>query len=200
MFENLNHTHIFIALSLIFSVMCYTTYLLSIFRGHAKPHVFSWFNWGTVIAIGAFAQFKVDGGYSAWFLVLMSSTCYSITLLSFKYGEKNITKSDKITFFSALCLISLWQMTHNPLAVLLCVMLIDLLSFYPTIRKSWIKPYSEPLISYFLAGFRYFFVVFTIEDITFDKAVYIVFLLALDWGFMFLLMWRRRRLLCPQGV
>jgi hypothetical protein len=199
-FENLNHTYIFAALAVFVSIMRYGTYLLSIYKKETKPHVLSWFNWGLVVAIGAVAQFKLDGGLSAWVLTFVSSVCFFISILAIKIGEKNITKSDVITFVLALLIIPLWQTTQNAFIAIISLIIIDSLSYYPTFRKSWSNPWGEPPHSYYWAGSRYFFALFTIDNPTFENVTYLFFLMSIDWLFATYLVIRRRALKCPQGV
>ena len=151
---------IFAALAIIVSIIRYGIYLWSIYKKETRPHVFSWFNWGVVVGIGAYAQFKLDGGLSTWVLVVVSFTCLFISFIALFVGEKNITKSDWYAFIGALVAIPVWLITDNPVWAIITLMLIDILTYYPTIRKSWLDPWGEPPVSYIWAGSRYFLALF----------------------------------------
>lgn len=181
------------------SLIRYGTYLWSIYLGQTRPHVFSWFNWGTVTAIGAYAQFELEGGPSAWVLAVVASTCFFISGVALFIGEKQITRGDWAAFLGALMAIPVWILTDNPVMALLVIILIDVLTYYPTIRKSWLDPWGEPPISYFWAGLRYFLALFAVEDPSWDTLIYPFFLMATDWGFA-VYVYLRRRLLEARGL
>jgi hypothetical protein len=170
----------------------YGTYLLSIWRRQTTPHVFSWGVWGLVTGIAAAAQFKLGGGPSSWVLAVVSASCLLIAFLALFVGEKTITKSDWAALSGTLLTIIFWQLTDNPMVALACVMLVDIVSYWPTIRKSWMHPGTEPPGSYFWAGLRYFLAIFAVPDMRLDNLLYPFFLMAIDWGFMIYIIWRRR--------
>jgi hypothetical protein len=191
MLYNFTQAEIFAGLAILVSVIRYGTYLWSIYKRETRPHIFSWFNWGTVTGIGAFAQFALDGGPSAWVLAVVASTCYFIAFVSLFVGEKNITRSDWMAFVGALLAIPVWMATDNPVMALIVIILIDGLTYFPTIRKSWHDPWGEPPKSYFWAGLRYFLALFAVENPSLETLVYPFFLMATDWGFALYVLWRR---------
>ncbi|MEM0967003.1 MAG: hypothetical protein AAGJ81_12715 [Verrucomicrobiota bacterium] len=190
--EFLTRPHLFAYLAIIFTVIRYFTYIVSIQRGETHPHVFSWLNLGVISLIATVAQFHLGGGPSAWVLGAKAVVSLYIAFVSLFIGEKRITKSDWIAFLSALVIIPIWLWAKSPLTAILLVMCIDFLSFLPTYRKSWRKPWSEPPVSYFWAGLRYFLTLFAIPEPTFATLLFPAFLLASDWVFMIFLIWRRR--------
>ena len=190
----MSHEIFFVIISTIASLIRYGTYGLSIYRKETRPHVFSWFNWGVVVAIGAYAQFQLKGGASVWGLVFVAVTCFAISFWAIFVGEKNITRSDWASFGSALIVLILWQLTDNPLIAIVLLMVFDIFSYWPTIRKSWDNPWSEPPESYFWAGLRYFFLLFAVPHPTISTLLYPFWLMAVDWAFMFYVFERRRRL------
>lgn len=173
-------------------VVRYATYIRSILKGETNPHVFSWLNWCVMIGIGAFAQYRLGGGPSVAVLVMVCVVCAFITLLSLKYGEKNITRSDRIAFIGALLAIPVWLATHNAFYAVLIVIFIDCLTWYPTVRKTWVRPHSEPPGSYFWAGLRYFFALLAVPEFTPEKLSYPFFLMICEWVFMIYVFQRRR--------
>lgn len=190
-------TFVFAGLAILVSVIRYGLYLWSIYQRETEPHFFSWFNWAVVVGIGAYAQFSIDDGLSAWVLLVVSSTCFFIAFISLFVGEKDITRTDWMAFVGALVAIPVWQVTQDPVAAIFVLVLIDMLTYYPTIRKSWHKPWSEPPISYFWAGSRYFFTLFTVSNFTWESLLYPFFLMATDWGFAVFVLIRRRYVASP---
>ena len=190
--DHLSQTEIFAGLAIAVSVIRYGTYLWSIYKKETRPHVFSWLNWGIVTGIGAYAQFALQGGPSAWVLTVVSSTCLFIAFVALFVGEKNITRSDWFAFIGALLAIPVWMVTNDPIMAIVVIIVIDVLTYYPTIRKSWNDPWGEPALSYFWAGLRYFLALFAVPNPSWETLVYPFFLMATDWGFPIYLLIRRR--------
>jgi hypothetical protein len=184
----------FVFLAVIASLIRYGGYCLSIYRKQTKPHVFTWFNWGLVVAIGAYAQFQLHGGPSVWGLAFVAVTCFAISLWALFIGEKNITLTDWGAFVGAALAVALWKVTNNPVTALLLLIVFDIFSYWPTIRKSWADPWSEPPESYFWAGLRYFFLLFAVPAPTAATLLYPFWLMVTDWAFMLYVFWRRRAL------
>lgn len=189
---NLTREVVFAGIGILVSLIRYGTYLWSIYKKETRPHVFSWLNWGVLVGIGAFAQAQLDGGPSVWVLALVSGTCLFIAFLALFVGEKNITRTDWYAFIGAAISIVIWQMSDNPTAAIGCIILIDALSYYPTIRKSWNDPWGEPPVSYLWAGSRYFFSLFAVPNASVASLTYPFFLMASDWGFAAFIYWRRK--------
>jgi hypothetical protein len=74
---------------------------------------------------------------------------FTVFLLSFKYGTRDITTSDKIVLVLTLLAVLVWWQLDNPLGAVLMVSAIDGAGYIPTIRKSFKDPWSETL-SYWL--------------------------------------------------
>jgi hypothetical protein len=169
----------------------YGTYFYTIYRGQTKPHAFSWMLWGVVTGVGTLAQFDLNGGPSAYALAFVSITCLMIAVLSFFIGERDYTKSDWFALVACFVAVPLWQVTNNPLIALVLIMAIDALTYWPTIRKSFHKPDTEPPISYGFAGMRYFLMLFAVPDPTWQTLMYPFFLMITDWGFAIYIVIRR---------
>jgi hypothetical protein len=183
---------IFAVLAVIAGMVRYGTYLWSVYKKETRPHAFSWFIWGLVTGIGAAAQFKLGAGLSAWVLVFVAATCLLISVLAVFVGHKDITRSDWAALIGSFIAIAVWKITANPVAAIACIIAIDFLSYWPTIRKSWNNPQGEPPLSYFWAGLRYFFAMLAVPEFKFITMLYPFWLMATDWGFLVYIVWRRR--------
>ncbi|MFZ2620216.1 MAG: hypothetical protein WAX89_05020 [Alphaproteobacteria bacterium] len=175
----------------------YITYFISIYKGETKPHAFSWLLWGVMVGIAAFAQFALEGGPSAWALAFVGASCLGIGVLALFIGERNFTTTDWLALFAALSAIPVWHYTEDPFAALLSLITIDVLSYYPTYRKSYSQPDTEPPISYFVAGSRYLFVMAAVSSPSFQTLIYPFFLLFIDWAFAIFIVLRRYQLGLP---
>ena len=89
----INSYLVFSVLSIIVTAISLGLYIITIYKKETKPHLFTWLNWGIIMSIGAFAQFNLNGGYSAWVIAASATICLLIAASAIFYGEKNITKS-----------------------------------------------------------------------------------------------------------
>ena len=188
---------IFAIAAVILATARYGTYFYTIYQGKTKPHAFSWLLWGTVTGVGTLAQFDLNAGPSAWALAFVSVTCLIIAGISFFIGERDYTKSDWFALIACILAIPVWKATQNPLAAIAIVIIIDALTYWPTIRKSFHKPQTEPPISFVFAGLRYFLMLFAVPDPSWENLIYPFFLMITDWGFAIYIVIRRYQLGYP---
>lgn len=151
-------------ISVLFTVLSAAPYIYFILKDRIKPHVFSWFIWGTLTAIGFAAQHSEGAGPGAWATGAASIACFSVTLLALQRGERSITRSDWISFLAALAAIPLWYFIKDPLGAVIMISLIDVLGYYPTIRKSYYKPHEELIFTHFIGTIKYAFSLLAMEQ------------------------------------
>jgi hypothetical protein len=171
-----------------------TIYIASIFRGSTRPHLFTWLVWGTLAAIGYFAQLHDHAGPGSWAMGITALACLSTAALALKWGEKNITRGDKIAFATSVSAILPWLLTNDPLGSVILISIIDVVAFYPTFRKSWNKPYEENLPSYNLASLKMILSLFALTNITINTALYPSVVVLVNSTLVIVCMIRRKRL------
>ena len=93
------------------------------------------------------------GNFGSISLIIGTVLVLFIFILSFRYGTKDITTSDKIFLGVALLAIIIWWQLDNPLIAVLLVSLIDGLGYVPTIRKSFRNPWSETVFFWLMMAF-----------------------------------------------
>jgi len=130
-------------------------YIIDIFRGRTKPHLYTYLIWSIVTAIAFLGQAKAGGGPGAWTTGVMAAISVGVLLLCVRYGTKDITNLDGVFLAGAMAAIALWLVTNDPLSSVVLATLIDVLAFFPTIRKTYRDPRSETLISYIANLFRH---------------------------------------------
>ncbi|MEJ0063667.1 MAG: hypothetical protein WDO70_10855 [Alphaproteobacteria bacterium] len=121
-------------------------YFVGIFQRRFEPHVFSWLVWGINAGVVCAGQYVSGGGPGSWTSGFYAVIGILIALLGLKYGEKHITRGDWITLAVAFAAMPLWWITKDPLWSVILVTLIDVVIFYPTLRKSWNRPFHESLL------------------------------------------------------
>lgn len=196
----LDRATLFALLGILVAAVRYFSYFQCLIKRTARPHVFSWFNWALIVGIGALAQHEAGGGPSVWIMAMVAFFCFVIAFIALFIGEKNITKSDWVAFIGVLVVIPIWQSTKDPLVTFALLLLIDVLSYWPTWRKMWHDPWSEPLDGFFYSGLRYFFALCAVPEPGLTTLVYPFWLMAADWGGGVYAYWRRKQITAAQAV
>lgn len=134
------------------AIISYIPYLKDTWSGKTKPHAFSWFIWALLGYIAGAAQLAGGGGIGAMIVLTTSTISLFISLYALKkLGMQFITKSDWAGFTIALLAIPLWIITKGPLLSVILVSLIDILGFWPTMRKAFNAPHDETMSTYLLS-------------------------------------------------
>ena len=179
-------------LSVVLGMTCHVAYIWGIYRGSTKPHLFTWLIWGTLISITFSVQVVENAGPGSWYIGVSAMMNFFIAGVSFFRGEKNITKSDWAAFIVALSAIPVWQMTGNPLWAVVIVSMINVTACYPTFRKSWMNPWGEPALVYFIGVVPFSLSIFALERVTLTTALYPAVIVAVNIIMVLLLLQRRR--------
>ena len=179
-------------LSVVLGLVCYAVYIWGIYKGSTKPHLFTWLIWSILISITFSVQVVENAGPGSWHIGMSAMMNFFIVGVSFFRGEKNITRSDWVAFIIALSAIPVWKMTGNPLWAIIIVSMIDAAAYYPTFRKSWMKPWEEPALAYFIGMVQFSISLFALERVAFTTALYPAVVAALNFTMVFLLLWRRK--------
>jgi hypothetical protein len=185
---------IFGALAVIVGVLGQAVYIRSILRGETKPHLFTWLVWGTLGMIGFAAMVYDKAGPATWALGATAMLCLITSLLSLKYGEKTFTRGDKIALFTSMSAIIPWLLTDDPLGSVILISIIDIVAFYPTIRKSWSKPGEESLFAYNLGSLKFGLTVLAISNFTLTNALYPAAIVFINTAFVIMCLIRRKQL------
>ncbi|MCK5476277.1 MAG: hypothetical protein KAI71_06915, partial [Candidatus Pacebacteria bacterium] len=132
-----------IAASLV--VIAYIPYFKDIFARKTKPHLFTWLIWGITQGTAIAVLLHGGGKFGSISLIVGAVLVFIVFLLSFKYGTRDVTVSDKVVLALALLAIVVWWKLDSPLVAVLMVSAIDGMGYIPTIRKSFKDPWSETL-------------------------------------------------------
>jgi hypothetical protein len=182
------------ALSVVAGFICLSGYLWAVFKGHVRPHVFSWVVWTLLLGIGFAVQVSEGAGPGSWALGSAMIMNAAIAMASYFHGERNITKGDWICFIGALSAIPAWLATEDPLAAAVIVSVIDAVAFYPTFRKAWVKPQEESSFAFAVMSVQIILSLYAMENVAITTVLYPAVILFLNIAFIIMLLWRRRAL------
>ncbi len=172
----------------------YVPYFAGIISGKVKPHAFSWTIWGILAAIAFIAQRQAGAGSGSWINGLITFVCAAIAIIAAIKNEQKITKSDLISFVAALLIIPVWLMTKNIFCALIMVATIDTLGFYPTLRKSWLHPFEENMLTFALNASQYLTSVFAMNIVSWTTTFYPSWIFMVNASFVIMVLWRRKKL------
>jgi hypothetical protein len=154
-----------VGLAVLLAIAGNIPYIVKIFKKEVKPHPYTWLVWTIVSCVTFFGALAKGGGLGT--IPILASEIFTliIFLFSLQYGFKEIRKVDSI--FLAICLLGLipWWYTKDPTISVVVVVIIDLIAFIPTIRKTWRKPNTETPILYSSNVLRHILILFTLATI-----------------------------------
>ncbi len=194
----MNYKIFFSVAATVLMFAAYVPYVRDIFRKKTTPHAFSFFIWGLAGVIIYGLQIKGGAGVGSWATLGICFISFFIFLLALKYGEKKITVSDVIFFLLALAALFLWLVVKQPVLSSILIVLVDILGFVPTIRKSWNRPHSETLFMYELSTVRQALGIFALERFNFLTALNPVVWTIVNGIFVVVLIMRRRQFPLPR--
>jgi hypothetical protein len=186
---------IFIGLiSVILVLVGYVPYIIDILKRKVTPHTFTFLIWSLASSITWALQVYGGAGAGAWITFVVTAVCIFIFLLCLKYGEKSITFWDVAFLLLAIFSLFLWLVVKQPVLSMIFLVLTDVLGFGPTVRKTWQKPQSETLFTWWMAGFRHGLSVLALKDINLVTALYPVVWSIINILFCLMVLIRRKSL------
>jgi hypothetical protein len=138
-------------------------YVIDILKGRVKPHAYTWFVWTVVSAIVFFGQLSKGAGIGALPTAVSEVFTLIIFLLSIKYGFRHVTKTDTFFLLLALAGIIPWIITNDPTVSVIIAVSIDVIAFFPTLRKTWREPKTEMPILYGANVARHILALFSLQ-------------------------------------
>lgn len=178
---------------ILLSVASYIPYIALTVRRRTRPHAFTWLVWSALAAIAFTAQLSAGAGIGAWvsgITVLGSGTIFVLGIL---WGEKEFTRSDKMSLAGAALALATWFALDDPLWSVVAVLAVDAFGFWPTLRKSLRKPWEESALGFGLSGMKYLVALFALETYTVTTWLYPAWIALETGGFALLLIALRAR-------
>jgi hypothetical protein len=149
-------------------------YIKDIFNGNTKPHVYTWLIWSIVTTIAFLGQVFSGGGPGSWATGVAAIVTIITLILALKgnYGTKDVTNFDKVCLVLAIISILPWLLTKSILWSVLLATFIDLIAFFPTMRKTWYAPKSESLGSMYVDAVKHAMSTFSMGTYSLITLVY----------------------------
>jgi hypothetical protein len=138
-------------------------YLRDAFRKRVKPHPYTWLVWTIVSGITFFGQLQKGAGIGALPAGVAEIFTICIFLFSLQYGFKYVVRTDKYFLAAALLGLIPWIVSDDPTISVIIAVLIDLIAFVPTIRKTWQNPKTETPVLYGANVIRHVLTLFSLQ-------------------------------------
>lgn len=194
MLNNLDFKLIISLFATVLVVYGYIPYFKDIFLGKTKPHLYTWLVWTITFGTATLALWRGGGNYGAIGMVTGMFLVLSIFILSFKYGTKNITRSDTFILVVALSAILVWWQLDSPLLAVLMVSAIDGMSYIPTLRKSFEEPWSETLSYWFIMAMADVLIITSLAEYNFLTVTYLAVLTVANLTVWSICFFRRKKI------
>jgi len=173
-------------------VFGYVPYFRDIFTRKTKPHLFTWIIWLISQSTATVGLLYGGGKFGSFSLIVGTITVAIVFLLSFKYGTKDITKSDKIVLVLALLGIGIWWQMKNPYIAVLLACVIDGVGCFPTLRKSFKNPWDETILFWGLMAVTNLLAIISNAQYNFLTVGYLATIFVANTGVALVCIFRRR--------
>jgi hypothetical protein len=143
------------------------SYFKDVLKGKIIPHPYTWFIWSIVSMTTFFGGLAKGAGLGVLPTGIAEVFTLFIFLFSIQYlfnGKAgHIRRIDN--YFLAFALLGLipWAITHDPTISVVIMVLIDLIAFIPTLRKTWVKPNTEKPMLYSMNVSRHILTLFSLS-------------------------------------
>lgn len=190
----LDYKTILWVITVLMIIVGYGKYMIDTWKGITTPHVFSWIIFFILWVISFLIQYGDGAGPGSWWTFAGFSTALIIILLALRQGDKNITKSDQISFILWIVAIAAYILIKNPIYALILLIIINIFAFYPTFRKTYYKPWEETLLAYILAGIRSTISIFAMLNYSFLTLAMPIFIIIINLTFVSMVYIRKKQL------
>lgn len=185
---------IFAVLAVLVNTYAFYPYLRDIFSKQTKPHTYTWLIWTITQGTAVAGLWYGHGNLGSIELAIGTFFVFFIFLLSLFRGTKNITYSDTIILIISLLAVFVWWKLNNPILAVFMVTGIDIFGTIPTIRKSWIDPHSETMISWGLFSLANFLSILALGSYNLLTVTYLSAITILDLIVFMVCFYRRKKI------
>lgn len=175
----------------------YVPYFFGITKRETEPHAYTWLIWAITHGIITIGVWYGAGGYPAINTGLGALACVVVFLLSLRFGSKNITKGDTAALVAAFAAIFIWIFLKSPFWSVFVAVVIDLVGYWPSLRKSYVEPWSESATTWFLFGIAMIFSILALESYNFLTLAYYATCLVANFALFFICVVRRKKIPKP---
>lgn len=176
------------ALILIATTPAYLQHSLS---GPTRPHPLSWGIWAGLGILGAVSTTVAGGGASVIVLYTAAVLTVVVFVVACRQHATGIARSELWPVFPAAIGSIVWIVSRDPLAATIGVVVADSSGGWPTLRKTWIEPRSEPPVLWAVDAFAFLLGCLSVSSFTLATMLYPIYL-TFACSLIALVAWLRR--------
>ncbi len=176
----------------VIALIAYASYLKNIYRGHTKPHAFSWLLWALLTGLVFAAQIVKGGGAGAWVTGFSSLACLAIGILALRMSDRRFHALDWVFLGGSIIALLLWFVARSVTLSVIALTLTDVLGYGPTLRKGWIRPYEDMITSFALNSVKYVVAILALQAYSLETWLYPASLVVMN-GTVAVMLWARRK-------
>jgi hypothetical protein len=143
---NVDSKLIFSVVAFVVTFIAYFFYVKDIFLHKTKPHTYTWWIWIITTSIAALGIWEGGGKFGLFGILATLIAIVFISILSIRYGTKDVTRLDSFILVLALFSVFVWWKLDELWLSVVMVSMIDILAYIPTYRKSFKCPCQETVI------------------------------------------------------
>lgn len=166
-------------------------YLAHSLNGPTRPHPLSWGIWTGLGFLGAVSTTVAGGGASVVVLYTAAALTLLVFVVALRQHDSRISRSELWPIVPAAAGLILWIVSRDPLAASIGVVVADSSAGWPTLRKTWREPRSEPPLLWAIDSFAFLLGCLSVSSSTAAAMLYPVYL-TLACGLIALVAWLRR--------
>lgn len=149
-------------------------YWRDVLRWRTKPHPFSNIIGLTLVGFNFYVLLMRGEYYS---LIPLFPLLFSICVFGIGYGIRwmkyiHINWFDYLCFSLAIVMLLYWYFTKNILNTVIFTCIIDVITFLPVIKKSWLLPWTETSLAWFTGILNMGFLYLAQTDATLETSLY----------------------------
>jgi hypothetical protein len=172
-------------IAIVISFVAYVPYIVEMFRGKNKPHIYAWTSIFLITCVVGYLQLIGGAGVGALPTLLGAIVYLVIIILSLRFGTKDIIPLDLACLgLSILGVLVYAALRTRPEVALIIVTLAELVGFMPTWRKTRNAPSSESLSSYYFLVIKLLLILIALEKYNFLTTANSVCWLTIMLGFI----------------
>lgn len=160
------------------------SYLKDVIAGKVVPHPYTWFIWSIVSMTTFFGGLAKGAGIGA----LPTGVAEGFTILIFLFSLKylfqrktgHIRMIDNYFLLAALLGLIPWILTNDPTISVVIVVLIDIVAFIPTLRKTWQHPETEKPLLYEMNVARHVLTLFSLQSYNIATTVHSIAMICVN--------------------
>ena len=160
------------------------SYLKDVIAGKVVPHPYTWFIWSIVSMTTFFGGLAKGAGIGA----LPTGVAEGFTILIFLFSLKylfqrktgHIRMIDNYFLLAALLGLITWILTNDPTISVVIVVLIDIVAFIPTLRKTWHHPETEKPLLYEMNVARHVLTLFSLQSYNIATTVHSIAMICVN--------------------